>query len=68
MIRNTEKIEWKVLKVKIKNKFSKLRDSDIESLEGRMDLLTHKVQKTYGYTQAKADKECHDFQKSINTI
>ncbi len=57
--------EWKVTKGKIKAKFGKLSDSDIESLNGHMDQLTSKVQKAYMYDKTKAEKECKAFNESL---
>lgn len=65
MKEETKKPDWKELKGQIKNKFSKLSDSDVEGLKGNMDQLPKKVQKVYNYDQAKAEKECKAFNESI---
>jgi uncharacterized protein YjbJ (UPF0337 family) len=65
MIKETEKQEWSSLKGKIKSKFGKLSDSDIDGLNGHMDRLTSKVQKAYSYDQGKAEKECKAFNETL---
>lgn len=59
------KNDWKVTKTKLKEKFSKLSDSDIDGLDGHMDQLSSKVQKAYSYDKDKADLECKSFNASI---
>jgi uncharacterized protein YjbJ (UPF0337 family) len=57
--------EWKDLKGKIKSKFGKLSDSELDSLQGHMDQLQSKVQKVYGYDKEKAERECKRFNDSV---
>lgn len=61
----SSKNEWKETKGKIKAKFGKLSDSDIEGLHGHMDQLPSKVQKAYKYEKAKAELECKNFTDSL---
>ena len=61
----SSKNDWKETKSKIKSKFGKLSDSDIDSLNGHMDQLSTKVQKAYQYDQSKADQECKTFTDSL---
>lgn len=65
MTTKTETTDWKKLKVKIKSKFGRLSDSDIEGLNGHMDQLSSKVQKVYGYDKKKAEQESKSFNDSL---
>lgn len=65
MIRETGKKDWPELKEKIKSKFVKLSDSDVEDLNGHMDRLTSKVRNVYNYDQKKAESECKTFNASL---
>lgn len=56
---------WKNLKEKIRAKFEKLSDSDIESLNGHMERLQAKVQKAYAYTKEKSEQECKSFNETL---
>lgn len=57
--------DWKETKDKIKARFGKLSDSDIDGLNSHMDQLSTKVQKAYEYDKTKAEKECKDFTESL---
>jgi uncharacterized protein YjbJ (UPF0337 family) len=57
--------EWIKVRTKIKKKFGKLSESDIDGLNGHMERLTSKVQKAYSYNQLKAEQECKEFNKSL---
>ena len=61
----TQTSNWKEVKGKIKEKFGKLSDSDIEGLNGHMDRLQGMVQKTYNYSEDKAKQECKDFNEPV---
>jgi uncharacterized protein YjbJ (UPF0337 family) len=65
VIKEQGRAEWKEVKTKIKNKFSKLSDSDIDGLDGNMDRLTSKVQKAYSYDQSTAEQECKEFNETL---
>ncbi len=60
-----EKTQWDAMKVKIKNQFSKLSDSQIEGLNGHMEKLTNTVRDAYHYDQIKAEKVCNSFNEEI---
>ena len=60
-----KKTAWSALKGKIKAKFGKFNDADIESLNGHMDQLQSKVQKVYSYSEEKAKGECNSFNNSL---
>lgn len=62
---NKKTPEWNVVKGKIKTKFGKFNDADIESLKGHMDQLQSKVQKVYNYSEDKAKAECKAFNASL---
>ena len=61
----SSKNDWKQTKGKIKEKFGKLSDSDIDSLNGHMDQLSSKVEKVYQYDKEKAQRECKAFTDSL---
>jgi uncharacterized protein YjbJ (UPF0337 family) len=64
---STEKtpMEWSELKGKIKQKWAKFADADVDSFKGNMQLISEKLQKTYGYTKDKAEQESTEFQKTL---
>jgi len=61
-------VEWTELKGKIKLKWDKFIESDIEGLKGNLPLIAEKLQKIYGYTKDKADQEFADFKKTLKFV
>lgn len=66
MIKETKRPEWKEVRGKIKTRFGKLSDPQIDGLKGHMDQLTSTVKKAYNYDQVKAERECKDFNETLN--
>lgn len=64
---DTAQTEWNELKGKIKAKWNKFTDIDVDKFRGNMHLVAAKVQSAYGLTKDKAEQEYSDFQKSIET-
>ncbi|HTL11316.1 MAG TPA: CsbD family protein [Bdellovibrionota bacterium] len=65
MNENVQQQNWSNFKNKIKARFGKLTDQQIDSLSGNIDQLEGKIQRAYGYTREQAKKEFDDF-KSQN--
>lgn len=53
---------WKQFKGKVKEKWGKLTDDDIQVVEGRRDQLVGKIQERYGYGKDQAEKELKDWE------
>jgi len=56
--------KWRQLKGQIKTRWGKLRDDDLDELEGNRDYLVGKVQERYGLAKDQAEKEVREFEKS----
>jgi len=67
---NTDKkqMDWSEIKGKIKQKWNKFVDTDVDGFKDNMHLISEKLQKTYGYTKDKADQEYTEFQKTLNPV
>ena len=48
--------EWKQLRDPVQASWSKLTDADLEQVAGKYDRLVDLLQKTYGYTRARAEE------------
>jgi uncharacterized protein YjbJ (UPF0337 family) len=48
---------WKQVKGKVKEKWGKLTDDDLEVIEGKKDQLLGRLQERYGYSKEQAEKE-----------
>lgn len=57
---------WTMLKGKVKEKWGRLTDDDIEMINGRKDQLIGRLQKTYGYARDKAMEEVKSFEKECS--
>jgi uncharacterized protein YjbJ (UPF0337 family) len=52
---------WKQLKGKVKEKWGKLTDDDLEVIEGRTDQLVGKLQERYGIARQEAERQFKEF-------
>ncbi len=67
---NTKTIEknWTELKGKIKSKWGKFNDEEVESIKGDLTLLAGKIQKVYGIAKDHADRQYDEFKKSVHAL
>ena len=68
MIRETEQPAWEEVRGKIKSRFGKLSESQIDGLKGHMDQLTPTIKKAYSYDQSRAEQECKSFNETIKPV
>jgi uncharacterized protein YjbJ (UPF0337 family) len=61
MIRN----RWSLLASRIKAKWNKLTDEDVNRREGHRDYLVDKLQERYGIAKEKARIEVKEFERSL---
>jgi uncharacterized protein YjbJ (UPF0337 family) len=63
---NWDQIEgkWKQLAGKVKEKWAKLTDDDIQMIRGKRDQLIGKVQERYGIAKDEAERQVDDFSRS----
>ena len=52
---------WKQLRGKVREKWGKLTDDDLDKIAGRRDHLVGEVQEAYGKSREEADKEVSSF-------
>ncbi|HXK61739.1 MAG TPA: CsbD family protein [Acidobacteriota bacterium] len=67
MNRDTIQGNWKQIKGKLKEKWGKFTDDDLEMLEGKRDQIIGKLQEKYGYTRERAEQEYNEFEGSLYT-
>lgn len=53
---------WKQFKGKMKQKWGKLTDDDMQVIEGKRDQLVGKIQERYGSTKDEAEREVTDWE------
>jgi len=55
---------WKELKGKIRSKWAKLTDDDLENIGGKKDVLLGRLQQHYGFKKDEAEKQVDAFLNS----
>ncbi len=62
---NWDQIEgdWKQFKGKVKEKWGKLTDDDLDVIKGKKDQLSGTLQKKYGIAKEEAEKQLTEFEK-----
>jgi uncharacterized protein YjbJ (UPF0337 family) len=57
--------KWIEIKGKIKAKWDKFSDDEIENLKGNLDPIVGKIQRSYGYDKDIAEIEFSEFKASL---
>lgn len=58
---------WKEMKGKVRAKWAKLTDDDLENVSGKKDVLLGRLQQRYGYHKERAERELDEFLNGIST-
>jgi uncharacterized protein YjbJ (UPF0337 family) len=58
--------QWTQFKGKVKEKWGKLTDDDLDVISGKKDQLLGKLQERYGYQKDKAEQELNDFVSTLD--
>lgn len=66
MARDFSKSKWPEVRELIKMNWDLIDDEDIDSLKGRLDLLSEKIQQVYSYSKERADREMMEFKRELN--
>lgn len=67
MNKNIAQKEWQELKGIIKSKWARFTDNDLSAVEGNMDEIVGRLQRTYGFAEDRAQQEYRDFQNALNS-
>jgi uncharacterized protein YjbJ (UPF0337 family) len=57
--------EWKEAKGKLRSKWAKLTDDDMENIAGKKDVLVGRLQQHYGLKKEQAERDVDDYLKTI---
>lgn len=57
--------QWKQLAGKLKTKWGKLTNDDIDQAEGNSEYLAGKIQERYGIERDEAKKQVRDFERTL---
>ena len=53
---------WKQLQGKVKEKWGKLTDDDLDVMQGRRDQIVGKIQERYGIAKDEAERQLKEFE------
>ncbi len=59
--------KWKQYAGKVKEKWGKLTDDDLDVVGGRRDQLIGKIQERYGIVKQEAEKQVDEFARSFRS-
>ncbi len=59
---------WSELKGKIKSKWNKFSDDEVEGVKADLNQICGKVQQHYGVGKDNAENQYQDFKKSVETL
>jgi len=64
---NWDRIEpnWRQLRRKVKERWSRLSDSQIDLIAGKRDRLIGKIQEVYGVTREEADRQIRSWESGL---
>ena len=65
MSTNSIQSDWTNIKAKIKTKWDKFSDKEIDGFKDNLESLSTKIQSVYGYAKDQAEKEYKEFKTSI---
>lgn len=60
------KAQWPRLSAKLKRKWAKLTDADVNQAEGHREYLVGKLQERYGIAKEKADIQVKEFERALH--
>jgi len=58
--------KWRQIRGKVRERWGKITDDDLDRIEGRADQLVGLLQEKYGYARERAQKEVDAFLKGMN--
>jgi uncharacterized protein YjbJ (UPF0337 family) len=61
MNRDTIQGNWKQVKGRIKERWGRLTDDDIDRIDGQLEQLAGRIQERYGKSREEAEKEIDEF-------
>lgn len=64
---NWDQVEgnWRIFKGKVREKWGKLTDDELDTIAGRRDRLIGIIQKQYGLAREEAERQVNDFSTGL---
>jgi uncharacterized protein YjbJ (UPF0337 family) len=58
--------KWKQFRGKVKEKWGKLTDDDLDVISGKSDQLAGRIQERYGVAKEEAERQVRDFERGLD--
>jgi uncharacterized protein YjbJ (UPF0337 family) len=58
---------WKEFKGKVRVKWARLTDDDLDNISGKREILLGRLQQRYGFHKERAERELDEFLANIDT-
>jgi uncharacterized protein YjbJ (UPF0337 family) len=67
MAMNSDRMEgqWKLFAGKVRERWGKLTDDDLDVIQGKRDQLEGRIQNAYGIGRDEARKQIEEFEKTL---
>lgn len=59
--------QWKQLKGRVREKWGKLTNDDVETIQGRSEQLVGRIQERYGIARNEAERQVKDWRVESNS-
>jgi uncharacterized protein YjbJ (UPF0337 family) len=56
---------WRQFKGQLLQKWGNLTDDELDNINGHREYLIGKIQEKYGITKEEAERQVHDFERSL---
>jgi uncharacterized protein YjbJ (UPF0337 family) len=66
MNQDTMQGDWKQVRGRMRVKWAKLTDNDLEQIAGKHDILVGKLQEHYGHAKEQAEKDVAEFYREFD--
>jgi uncharacterized protein YjbJ (UPF0337 family) len=63
---NARQVNFSHLKSRIKQRWRRLTDEEIDELEGRTEILASRLQECYGWDREEAERQVREFKSRHN--
>lgn len=63
---NARQVNFRNIRSRIKQRWRRLTDEEIDELEGRTEILASKLQECYGWDREEAERQVREFKSRHN--
>ena len=63
---NARQVSFRNIRSRIKQRWRRLTDEEIDELEGRTEILASKLQECYGWDREEAERQVREFKSRHN--